>query len=459
MSKKLFPILSILAAFAILLAACGGAAAEVPAGDDAPAATEAPASVATEAPASADAEPVTLRVLIHQHPPLVEYMEGFNKKFEEAHPNVTVDMSVVNANDLATVTQTRLTANDIDVIDMAGFANAAQPYMKDVTPPAWQTLIEAGLLMDLSGQDFLGNYLDAAIETGSFDGKVYQIPVGTTIYSGVFYNKALFSEYGVEVPTTWDELVAACDTFKAADIECMTSGGADGWPIFVGAYGLIGSLYPDQYAMVEGLWDGSVTWNDAKSLEMWTKMQVYARDMLEPGSSGVSHDGAPGRFVSGAVAMLPMGTWNAAMIKSVDPDLEWGYFPFPGSDNASDNVYWFGKYDMGWTAAANTEHPEEAMAYLAALSATDEYQAFVDKVEFIPTQKGVTLNSEIGAEIAKYADNFRIGYEQIFIAPTGTGQYANPWASYFVPFGEFDDPATIADQAQADLQAGLDTVK
>jgi len=454
MSKKFYLILTALVAFSMLLAACGGGAANEAPDAEQPSAEQ----PAAEAPA-ADAEPVTLSVLIHQHPPLVEYMEEFNARFEAANPNITIDMSVVNANDLATVTQTRLTANDIDVIDMAGFANAAQPYMKDVTPPNWQTLIEAGLLMDLSGQAFLDNYLDAAIETGSFDGKVYQIPVGTTIYSGIFYNKALFSEYGVDVPTTWDELVAACDTFKAADIECMTSGGADGWPIFVGAYGLIGSIYPDQYALAEGLWDGSVKWNDAKSLEMWTKMQVYARDMLEQGSSGISHDGAPGRFASGAVAMLPMGTWNAAMIKAVDPNMEWGYIPFPGSDNASDNTYWFGKYDMGWVAAANTAHPEETMAYLAALSATDEYQTFVDKVEFIPTQKGVTLNSEIGQEIAKYADNFRIGYEQIWIAPTGTGQYANPWASYFVPFGEFDDPATVADQAQADLQAGLDTVQ
>ena len=181
--------------------------------------------------------------------------------------------------------------------------------------------------------------------------------------------------------------------------------------------------------------------------------------MLEPGSSGITHDGAPGRFAAGAVAMLPMGTWNAAMIKTVDPSMEWGYFPFPGSDNASDNVYWFGKYDMGWVAAANTAHPAETMAYLAALSAADEYQEFIDTVEFIPTQKGSTLNSEIGLEIAKYAENFRIGYEQIWIAPTGTGQYANPWASYFAPFGEFDDPVTLADQAQADLQAGLDTVK
>ena len=457
MSKKLYSILSVLMVVSVLLAACGGGtAAEAPAAEQPAAEAPAAEQPAAEAPA---AEPVTLRVLIHQHPPLVEYMEEFNARFEAANPNITIDMSVVNANDLATVTQTRLTANDIDVIDMAGFANAAQPYMKDVTPPNWQTLIEAGLLMDISGQAFLGNYLDAAIETGSFNGKVYQIPVGTTIYSGVFYNKALFSEYGVEVPTTWGELVAACETFKAADIPCMTSGGADGWPIFVGAYGLLGSVYPDQAALVEGLWTGTITWNNEKSLEMWSKMQVYARDMLEQGSSGISHDGAPGRFASGAVAMLPMGTWNAAMIKAVDPAMEWGYFPFPGSDNASDNTYWFGKYDMGWVAAANTAHPEETLAYLAALSATEEYQAFVDKVEFIPTQKGVTLDSEIGNEIAKYAENFRIGYEQIWIAPTGTGQYANPWASYFAPFGEFDDPATLADQVQADLQAGLDTVK
>jgi raffinose/stachyose/melibiose transport system substrate-binding protein len=89
----------------------------------------------------------------------------------------------------------------------------------------------------------------------------------------------------------------------------MTAGGKDGWPIFVGAYGLIGSIYPDQAALVEGLWTGSIKWNDAKSLEMWEKMQVYARDMMEEGASGIAGDAAPGRFASGAVAMFSGGTW------------------------------------------------------------------------------------------------------------------------------------------------------
>ena len=134
--------------------------------------------------------------------------------------------------------------------------------------------------------------------------------------------------------------------------------------------------------------------------------------------------------------------------------------PWPGSDNAEDNQYWFGKYDMGWSAAANTENPEEAMAYLAMLSDPAEYQVFIDTVEFIPTQTSATLEGRLGDAIARYADNFRIGLEQVWIAPTGTGQWANPLAqaNFFQPFGEWDDPAALADQAQADLQAGLDEV-
>jgi raffinose/stachyose/melibiose transport system substrate-binding protein len=446
MSKKFYLILTALVAFSMLLAACGGGAA-----------TEAPAGGEPAGGEPAAAEPVTLRVLVHQNPPMVEFMEGFNDRFEAAHPNITVDMSVVNANDLSTVTQTRLTANDVDVIDMFGFTNAAQPYMKNVDPPNWQTLIEAGYLLDISDQPFLANYYPAAIaDAGTYNGKVYQINLGTVSYSGIYYNKSLFTEYNVAVPTTWDELVAACETFKAADIPCMTAGGKDGWPIFVGAYGLIGSVYPDQAALVEGLWTGSIKWNDAKSMEMWDRMKVYAQDMMEEGASGVAGDAAPGRFASGAVAMFSGGTWYASAIESAEPAFEWGYIPFPGSNNPEDNKYLFGKYDQGWVVAANTPNKDASLLYLTEFSDPANYQQFVNAVGFFPTQPGATLDTQIGKEVAPYLANFRVGYEQYWVAPKGAGQYANPWASYFKPFGEFEDVKELADKVQADLQSGLD---
>ncbi len=417
-------------------------------------------SGAADGAASTAEEEVTLRVLVHQNPPMVEFMENFNQEFEAAHPNITVDMSVVNASDLSTVTQTRLNADDVDVIGMFGFSNAAEPYMSSVTPPNWQTLIDAGLLMDLSDQDFVSNYAPAAIEdAGTYDGKVYQINLGRVSYSGIYYNKDLFAQYSVEVPTTWDELVAACETFDEAGIPCMTAGGKDGWPIFVGAYGLIGSIFPDQAGLVEGLWTGDIKWNDAQAMEMWEKMKVYTQQMMEQGASGIAGDAAPGRFASGAVAMFPGGTWYASAIEAAEPDFEWGYIPFPGSDNPEDNQYLFGKYDQGWVVAANTDHPEAAMTYLADFSEPENYQAFANAVGFIPTQPGATLDTHIGEEVAPYLDNFRVGYEQYWVAPKGAGEYANPWASYFQPFGTYDDPQVLADKVQADLQSGLDAVR
>lgn len=440
----------LVALVALVVAACSGAA--TPAPSAAPGTTPAPG--ATDGPALSG----TVRVLVHQNPPFVEFMEAFNKTFEANHPGVTIDMAVVNANDLATSQQTRLTAKDVDVIDIFSFDNAVQPFMKGANPPGWQSLIDAGLLMDLTGQPFVQNYDAAAIaDAGSYNGKVYEINLGRVGFSGIYYNKDLFAANSVSVPTTWSELVSACSTFTSADVPCMTAGGKDGWPIFVGAYGLLGAAYPDQAALVEGLWNGSIKWTDAKSVDMLTKAQIYGRDMMESGASGLAGDAAPGRFASGAVAMFPGGTWYAPAIEAAQPAFEWGYIPFPGSDNADDNKYMFGKYDQGWAIAENSPNKDAALAYLSDFSDPANYQAFVSAVGVIPTQSGAKLDTALGAELAPYLENFRVGFELSWVAPKGAGQFASPMqVNMFKPFGTFDDPQAAAAQAQADLQSGLD---
>jgi raffinose/stachyose/melibiose transport system substrate-binding protein len=446
---------------ALMFAACTGAPPAGPTatpGDTTPPAgpTATPGTDVTPTP---PAESVTLRVLIHQNPPMVDFVKAFNEQFEAQHSNVTVELSVVEAADLSTVTQTRLTANDVDVIDIFGFSNAVQPYMVDVTPPNWQTLIDGGLLLDITDQPFVANYDEATIrDAGSYDGKVYSVNLGRVSYSGMFVNLDLLSDVGVDVPTTWGELVAACDAVKNAGNSCMTVGGGDGWPVFVGSYGLLGAYYPDQEALIEGLWTGAIKWNDENTLELWRRYQVYANEMLESGVTGLSHDAAPARYAAGDVAFMPTGVWQAPSVEAANPAFEWTYIPFPGSDNAADNQYLFGKYDQGWAIAADSPNRQAALDYLAAFSEPANYQAFVNAVGFIPTQPTATLDTQLGRAIAPLLENYRVGYEQYWQSPKGAGQWADgsQGAAWFAPFNEWTDPVALANQAQDDLQAGLD---
>lgn len=456
-------LLAVLLAFGLMAAACGSDDDSSDAtGDDADTSSDADSSDSDseDSDDGGDAgDELTLRVLVHQNPPMVEYMESFNADFEAANPGITVDMSVVEAGDLSIATQTRLTANDVDVIDIFGFANAAQPYMSDVTPPNWQSLIEAGLLLDITDQPFVQNYDEASIrDAGTFDGKVYSVNLGRVSYSGMFVNEDLLAEVGVSIPTTWDELVATCDAVTAAGNECMTAGGADGWPIFVGSYGLLGSFFPDQAGLVEGLWTGEQAWDDAETIELWNRYQIYATEMLEEGVTGLSHDAGPARYAAGDVAFLPTGVWQAPALEDAEPGFEWTYIPFPGSDNAADNEFLFGKYDQGWAVAADSPNQEAALAYVSAFSEPDSYQEFVNAVGFLPTQPTATLDTKLGEEVADLLGNYRVGFEQFWVEPSGAGQWANGsnGAAWFAPFNEWEDAETLAKQSQADLQAGLD---
>ncbi len=434
---------------ALVVAACGGGATTAPATPTGPEPSGA-------APTSAPALSGTLKVLIHQNPPLVDFMTAFNETFQAANPGVTVDMSVVNANDLPTNVLTRLTAGDVDIVvpSLTGLSNQVQPYMTDVVPVGWQQEADSGLLMDITDQPFVQNFDPTAIADGStYNGKVYSINLGRVAYGGLYYNKDLFAANNVAVPTTWSELVAACQTFKAADIPCMTAGGKDGWPVFVGAFGLAGTAFPDQAALVQGLWEGTKKWTDADLVALASKYQIYDRDMMEAGASGLAGDAAPGRFASGAVAMQAGGSWYAAAIEAAQPAFEWGYIPFPGSDNAADNQNMFGKYDMGFSIAGNAPNKDAAVAYLTAFSEPANYQAFANAVGFIPTQPGATLDTAIGQELAPYLENFKVGFEQYWIAPKGAGALAAGVIlnNMFKPFGTYDDPTAAAEKAQSDL--------
>ena len=163
---------------------------------------EAASSAEEEAPAEEAAEGQTvLDVIICQYGPntndwfLGSGMDGSNfvDKFEEANPDVKLNLEVVSWNDVYTVVDTRIANNNApDILNIDVFAN----YAND------------GLLMPVSEycpEDLLADFFPQFIEQSVIDDTVWAVP-DLASARALFYNVDMLEEVGVEVPTTWAEL-------------------------------------------------------------------------------------------------------------------------------------------------------------------------------------------------------------------------------------------------------------
>ena len=105
--------------------------------------------------------------------------------------------------------------------------------------------VEAGYIKDISQEPYLEYIRDTELDTVTVDGGVYGIPMDTQAW-GVFYNKKLFEQAGIEkIPETVSELKDCVDKLNAAGITPFAAGYGTEWTIgqFLG-YGVSSILTP-----------------------------------------------------------------------------------------------------------------------------------------------------------------------------------------------------------------------
>ena len=177
--------------------------------------------------------------------------------------------------------------------------------------------------------------------TAYADGTLHSIPYQPSIF-GFFYNKTLFDKAGIqEVPTTWDELDAACAKLKDAGITPITADDAY-MTSFIG-YHLARYIGQDG---VKSLVTGkevngeNVTWDDervlaaAESFADFAKKGYFSKNI----ATNVYPAGQNQEFAPGDAAIVICGSWLPNEAKaSVAEDLEWGYFNYPSVPNGTDD--------------------------------------------------------------------------------------------------------------------------
>ena len=81
-----------------------------------------------------------------------------------------------------------------------------------------QALHPADTLVDLSKEAFVANIAESFLPTVSAGDGIYGVPTGTALGGGILYNKKVFADHGLKVPTTWAEFEANNDVLKAAGV-------------------------------------------------------------------------------------------------------------------------------------------------------------------------------------------------------------------------------------------------
>ena len=157
--------------------------------------------------AYAEGEKTTVTMIAAQYGPNTgDWWADFEVKFEQSHPDIDLVVDVVSWNDIYTVVNTRLSnRNAPDLLNIDVFAD----YQAD------------GLLLPAEkwcSPETYAKMYPAFLEQSVVDGVVWAVP-DLASARAMYYNKDILEAAGVEVPTTWDELTAACKDIQAYDKE------------------------------------------------------------------------------------------------------------------------------------------------------------------------------------------------------------------------------------------------
>ncbi len=150
-------------------------------------------------------------------------IEGMVERFGELHPDLNIELTVIDREAYKTQIRNFLTADAPDVANWYA-ANRMGPY------------VEAGLFEDISdlwAEPEIAEALASTKGAMTIDGAQWGVPY--TYYQwGVYYREDIFAELGLSAPTTWEEELANCQVIVDSGRACYTIGSkflwtAGGW--------------------------------------------------------------------------------------------------------------------------------------------------------------------------------------------------------------------------------------
>ncbi|MBD5094930.1 MAG: extracellular solute-binding protein [Subdoligranulum sp.] len=132
-------------------------------------------------------------------------------EYMEEHPNITIIDESMPTSGTTDVIRPKMNA-DITAntpADCALYFNGtdAEPLYKSGLYVTWDEILN-------DDPEWRDQFLPAALEAGKTNGEISNLPyIGS--FEGLIYNQAIFDEYDLEYPTSWENIIKACEVISA----------------------------------------------------------------------------------------------------------------------------------------------------------------------------------------------------------------------------------------------------
>ncbi|MEM1284782.1 MAG: sugar ABC transporter substrate-binding protein [Pseudomonadota bacterium] len=297
----------------------------------------------------------------------------FAQEFSDMDNGITVDVREIRFDDLVTDT-------------LRAVATRTNPDLIAIDNPDHAAFAARGAFLDISDRVAASDMIDIdRVFDGpraslTWDDAIYGIPRASNTIA-LYYNKDMYEAAGLDPdnpPQTWDELLEAARALTDPDndvygIAFSARASEEGTFQFLPWAQMAGGGFENINA------DGV-----ADALELWKAF--LDEGLASPDTLTRGQWDSTGTFNGGNAAMAISGPWELGRM-AADADFEWGVTLLPVKEEGGPRASALGDFNLA--VFANTEHPDEAFAFL-------EYMVSqVDRVwpEFtrLPSFAGVEL--------------------------------------------------------------------
>ncbi|CAL9394341.1 hypothetical protein SUDANB145_01331 [Streptomyces sp. enrichment culture] len=303
-------------------------------------------------------------------------MDAVVKAFEKANPDLDVDVTYADTDQLQSTLRTQLssgTAPDVFTV-WPGNGN----------PAAVQVLQKAGYLADLSGYSFASDIADGDKSVTQVDGKTYIVPV-TFNGIGAIYNKDTLKEIGGTEPKTWDDVLDLCQKAQNHDKVLLALGNQTNWVTQLVDYALAATtVYTKDADFDEQLSAGKATFADSA----WKDTLQQYLDLDEAGCftknpNGTSYETSLSDVGSGKAVGVVQVTTSIPQVQKEAGDAELGMFALPASGDA-DETRIPGAVSAAYGLNAKSKNADAGKKFIEYLASQDGQKIYAEEGGTLP---------------------------------------------------------------------------